>query len=352
MKRRELLRHSGLSVVTGTVALSSGCLDGMLPSRESPSPTATQRQTTDSKASPTATQRQTTNSKDSPTATQTQLVERENPSYTAWLYAPGRHPSGNHYVFTIVKPQPLQQHRSSLSGYFQNLLSSIKSSGKDLNYSFESIAAQINFIGSNSYVTLGEFAPDEVATGLRELGFTEEKTYNGYTLFGRHSGDRPSATVAVNSASLISDYKHDSTSTEQIVETIIDAKSGAVERYIEQKEGFATLIKLLQADDIIWTGISPDTSTKIPSRSVFRSVPIAISGGSIRLDTSSSLLTFAFVLKKGYTLRSSDKETLIKYLRTTYFGDIANEVSFSQTDRVLLAETEVPTTRINELTGI
>ena len=407
--RRQLLQRGGLSVATGMSVLSAGCLGGLLPSggetssstpriqqtdsntplppmtweqetdweyltptpqtqptsetslstprqTASETPSSTPQQTPSETPSPTpqSTASETSSPTPQPTASKTpsptphqsqnQLSGSKRPSYTTWLYSPYWN---SRYPFNVVKPQSLQRHRSHLGYYLSDLLESIIDSGKDLNYSFESIGTQITFTGGNSYVTVGKFNPSRMTGGLRNAGFTKRGTYHGYRLFTRRSGSRPAGTVAVNRTALISDYKHDSIATKSVVKAIIDAKSGTRVRYVERNNAFATLAGYLDSGDIIWTGISPANRTTFSALSAFRGIPLSIGGGSIKLGNTTSQVTLVHVF--GGKLRSSASTAVKKYIRTSYFGNVTGTVSFSQKGRVMVAKTDVPTARIREI---
>lgn len=147
-----------------------------------------------------------------------------------------------------------------------------------LNYQLELIKIQINFIDGDSYVTLERFIPSKMVRSLRKFGFARKGTYRGYSLFNRESGSRLPGTLAINNMALISDYKHDSFDTGHVVKTIIDAKLGIEDRYVEQNEAFTTLTTYLNGGDVIWIGTSPANKYTFSDVSDFRNVPLDIGG--------------------------------------------------------------------------
>jgi hypothetical protein len=402
LNRRRLLQRGGLSVATAISVLSAGCLDGLPgfqgetstpttqdqstdtwttppgtqsqspgtrtplsttqrqpPTTEAP-PTTTQRQQTateapptttqsrppTSEAPPTTTQRQQTATEVSLTTTQRQSSAGEQPAYTTWLYAPRLLSWGDYYLFNTVKPQALQRYRSQISGYLGTLHNSGIQKAKQFGYSFESVERQINFTSANSYITLGSFVPSEM-TVLRKPGITKEGTYRGFTLFSRNSRDTRPGTIAINNNAIISDYKRNSISTKRAVKTIIDTKAGVAGRYVDQNKVFSTLTRKLGDGDIVWVGTSPIDGFGFSDISAFRGVPIDVGGVSIKLGSSTSLLTIAFGFNTDHTVNSYDKEVVTEYIRSNYRNSVSNSISYSQEKHVLVAKANFPTNRLS-----
>jgi hypothetical protein len=77
-------------------------------------------------------------------------------------------------------------------------------------------------------------------------------------------------------------------------------------------------------------------------------MPLSIGGGSIKLENTTSQVTLVHVF--GENLRSSARTAVKRYIRTSYFGNVTSNVSFSQNGCVMVTKSDIPTALISDMT--
>jgi hypothetical protein len=245
-----------------------------------------------------------------------------SPAYTSWLYTPGS--SEEDYSVGVFKVQSLQQHRSHLDDSFDQMFSS--STGAFGTLSVNNVETLL-ILGSN-FVYTGNFDTSSVSESLQGDGYTEQGTYEGYTLF-EHSGG---IVVGVSGSAVITGFQMDASASEQVVKGIIDTKSGSEESYAEQNETVGTLTEHLGTGDLVSAG----SATSGPLSGT-------VGGEAVTVEGETSQLTIVAVFgDEG----SVDKTEVEPYLSSTSYGKTASDVSYSQDGRVMTAEATIQTKKI------
>lgn len=103
-----------------------------------------------------------------------------------------------------------------------------------------------------TYVLTGSFAPATVGETLTGSGYTEGTTYGGFTLFTRSDTPR---TAAVTDGAIVW-VRH--ARSRAIVEAVIDARTGDVERHHEADEEFATVTEAVGSRPWVFAGLGID----------------------------------------------------------------------------------------------
>jgi len=201
--RRSLLRRGLATVATGAVASSAGCTDTLSNLGGSGSTTP---------------------------------EKEEKPAasvYTEWLPAPSSVGDEDHYAFTYLDMASIESNEDEL-GPAEYDPDDTEGRWAPLDIDWTDVSNLVLF--SDSFVAEADFDRDEAISTLEGEEYTEDSTYEGYTIMLSEYEDEAIAIgdgVVVGASATNPEGEDGDTSD---VETIIDTKAGAADRYIDDED--------------------------------------------------------------------------------------------------------------------
>lgn len=246
--RRDILRRGGQLAGGGIIAALAGCnTDG-----GSPTDTATRQES--AIQSPGTTEK--------PTPTPRPTVSRwEGPSYARWMPPAGTFTDTDHYGFSAWELEDFAD-RGSLPKGLQQQVEAWKPVDVDWRNVSMSLYFQRNFVikGDNDAQAL----IDDID---RRYQWSVDSEYRGYDILRREDGGR--AVGISDTTVLISDPQPEDESIVDNVETLIDAGTRRMERYVRSSDDMGDLVRYLGVASIISGGTMDPPEDPAPSEGRF-----------------------------------------------------------------------------------
>jgi len=166
--------------------------------------------------------------------------------FTQWLPAPAAVANTDHYRFDYYDLSTLSANRDSLGGeptVFERAWQPVGLGWAD--------ATGVVTVGPVDVVT-ADFDRDGAASDLQEAGYDRAGEYKG---FARYRNSETGTVFAVGDGTLlvsaVDRYAPGSVAPSARIETVVDARTGDVDRYAESSEGMGTLVEELGAGTLV-----------------------------------------------------------------------------------------------------
>ncbi|MFB6083996.1 MAG: hypothetical protein ABEJ94_07115 [Halorientalis sp.] len=213
------------------------------------------------------------------------------PAFADWLPAPAATNTA-HYEFTAVDPGAILAHESAIQGSAFGGLTD--ATGRLEGIELSDLSGL--YLVGDGIVMTGDIDADTFRSFLRDTGYTEGETYQGYTFY---TGG-PGGTAAVSSDTTIrAGSLGDARGT---IEAIIDAERGAIDRYAEANPDCRTLLSQLGSGAVAG-GRTHDEAPFLAG--------VVADGFRWRLDGRTASLTGAFVFETRSAVDTAAVETLV-----------------------------------------
>lgn len=183
------------------------------------------------------------------------------PSYTEWLYQPGRVGEEQHSFANFTDHSRLQSYEDVLGEEYSRVSSFVNQFPyEELELSYSDIDSTLFY--DTTRITTGEFTRNSVERTLEQGGFERDGEKAGYTFFtGPAESPAAEGTLAVGETEILSALPYTSPTIDDkqdAIEATIDAKQGTVDRYTEVNTPLRTVASSLGS------GTSVSVETKDP----------------------------------------------------------------------------------------
>lgn len=213
------------------------------------------------------------------------------PAFADWLPAPAAMGT-DHYEFTAADPAEIFEHESAVEG---SAFGGLTGATRQLEGITLSALSGLYLIGGGIVLT-GDIDAEAFRSFLRANGYTEGRTYNGFSFY---TGG-PGGTAAVSSSTAVRTGSLDDAA--ENVEAIIDAQRRAADRYVDTNADCGTLLSQLGSGAVVG-GRTHDEAPFLDG--------VVADGFRWRLDGSSASFRGALVFESQSVVDTAAVETFV-----------------------------------------
>jgi hypothetical protein len=232
-------------------------------------------------------------------------------NYPQWLYEPGEVTDVDHYGFTYLEPTTIDEYEDEFDEQVFARLESREEQFELTGVDFDEVN---NYLSFGTVVVLdASFDQPDVVEELEDADFDDDDEIGGYVTYYDDDEDRG---VAIKNSTIVVARRSGEESAQDIVETVLETKSGEESRYEAESEAFGVLSQRLGRTTIVAGGTHEPTDDSGSSTIQYGET---VTGA---LETSDSVLngryvdTYRFSGSEGdqiaLSMRAPDGDTLLR----------------------------------------
>ncbi|MEF8774406.1 MAG: hypothetical protein V5A37_06780, partial [Halobacteriales archaeon] len=180
-------------------------------------------------------------------------------AYSQWLPEPGTVGSGDHYRFTHWNLSSVEQHEDEFRDDFGFDGTEDQWAPADIDWEDVSMALWFNGV----ILVESGFNQDDIVSDFEDDGWDDETTHESYEVM---LSPNEAAAVGVGGGTLVGAGLAYSSFQDpvDVVEDLVDTKTGSEDRYVDDSDDFATLTDKLGSGDFVSGGTMDETDTDDP----------------------------------------------------------------------------------------
>lgn len=166
-------------------------------------------------------------------------------NYTQWMYEPGEVRDTDHYRFVYLEPITIDENEEEFQESIFSRFESLESQFSITDIDFDEVDSLLRF-GSGS-ILKASFDRKDVVEELEDADFDDDDEINGYATYYDDNDDRG---VAINNNNnnnntILVARRSGNEDAQDIIELLIETKSGEEPRYADSSDAFSTLSQQL-----------------------------------------------------------------------------------------------------------
>lgn len=262
-------------------------------------------------------------------------------SYTQWLGAPGTlNDDADHYSFSFRNYQTVRNNEDNFdSDVYEGFEDAEDSFPLDpMDVDLDEVNSRIS--GNGAGIIQGSFNADDVGSELEDNDFDEDGDHKNYTIYVKEESQGVAVKNNVAIHVSLGFYSDDDAEPADMLETVIDVKTGEEDRYTNEEEDFQLLTNRLGSGAYVSGGTQEEIDDDNANATQGRFEGTVASGSQMVINGETSKLKGVNVFNSADDVDMDDVE---EYVEENEFLDEFDNVSSNQNGRTVIVTGEIDT---------